>query len=51
MQTLIYSLRCQKTKANAVALLEYIERHPGAGVLLTDAEWKAIRELIQVVLG
>jgi hypothetical protein len=51
MQTLIYSLRFQSTKANAVALLEYFERHPSAHTLLTEAEWKVIRELIRIALG
>ena len=50
MQTLIYSLRCQTTKANAAALLDYIGRHPSAGALLTEAEWKAIRKLIRAAL-
>jgi len=50
MQTLIYSLQFQTTKANAAALLEYLERHPGAGALLTEAEWKAVTELIRAAL-
>jgi hypothetical protein len=51
MQTLIYSLRFQTNKANAIALLEYFERRPSARALLTDAEWKVITALIRAALG
>ena len=51
MQTLIYALRFQTTKANAYPLLEYIGRRPGARALLTEAEWEEIAELIRVAFG
>ena len=35
MQTLIYTLRLQTTRASAFAVLEYIGRHPSANSLLT----------------
>ena len=44
MQTLIYTLRVQTTKANADALLEYFDRHSGARALLTETDWNEIIE-------
>ena len=51
MQTLIYTLRVQTTKANAGALLEYFDRHSGARALLTEAEWKEIGDLIRAAFA
>ena len=51
MQTLIYTLRFQTTKANACALLEYFDRHSGARALLAEAEWKEIADLIRVAFA
>jgi hypothetical protein len=51
MQTLIYTLRVQTTKANAGALLEYFDRHSGARALLTEAEWEEIADLIRVAFA
>jgi hypothetical protein len=48
MQTLIYALRVQTTKANACALLEYFDRHSGARALLRKTEWEEIADLIRV---
>ena len=51
MQTLIYTLRVQTTKANASALLEYFDRHSLARALLTEADWKEIADLIRVAFA
>ncbi len=51
MQTLIYILRVQTTKANAGALLEYFDRHSGARALLTAPEWEEIADLIRVAFA
>jgi hypothetical protein len=50
MQTLIYTLSCQTTSANAIALLDYIRWHPTADSLLTMPERKEIDDLIRAAL-
>jgi hypothetical protein len=51
MQTLIYALRVQTTKANAWALLEYFDRHSQARALLRKTEWEEIANLIRVAFA
>jgi hypothetical protein len=46
MQTLIYALRVQTTKAHACAL-EYFDRHSLARALLRKTEWEEIADLIR----
>jgi hypothetical protein len=51
MQTLIFALRVQTTKANARALLAYFDRHSGARALLRKTEWEEIANLIRAAFA
>ena len=51
MQTLIYTLRVQTTKANARALLAYFDRHSEARALLRQTEWEEIAHFIRVAFA
>ena len=50
MQTLIYTLRFQRTRDNAIALIDYLWRHPTADALLTVQERKEVEDLIRAAL-
>ena len=50
MQTLIYMLRFQRTRDNAIALLDYLMRHPTADALLTVRERQEVEDLIHAAL-